>query len=95
MLTIGLKTGASWVTGSVGLLSDALESGANLATALLAFLVLRIASRPPDQEHAHGHEKTEFFSSGAEGAAILIAAGAIVLVGIRGCFFLNLWISLI
>ena len=86
MLTIGLKTGAYWVTGSVGLLSDALESGANLATALLAFLVLRIASRPPDQEHAHGHEKTESFSSGAEGAAILIAAGAIVLVGIRRLF---------
>lgn len=86
VLTIGLKTGAYWVTGSVGLLSDALESGANLATALLALLVLRIASRPPDQEHAHGHEKAEYFSSGAEGAAILIAAGAIVFVGIRRLF---------
>jgi len=95
VLTIGLKTGAYWVTGSVGLLSDALESGANLATALLALLVLRIASRPPDQEHAHGHEKAEYFSSGAEGAAILIAAGPSFWWGSGGCFFLNLWLSLI
>ncbi len=86
VLTIGLKTGAYWVTGSVGLLSDALESGANLATALLALLVLRIASRPPDQEHAHGHEKAEYFPSGVEGAVILVAAGIIGFVGIRRLF---------
>ncbi|MEE8348178.1 MAG: cation diffusion facilitator family transporter, partial [Acidobacteriota bacterium] len=86
VLTIGLKSAAFGVTGSVGLLSDALESGANLATALLALLVLRIVARPPDQEHAHGHEKAEYFSSGVEGAAILIAAGMIGFVGIRRLF---------
>ena len=86
VLTIGLKTGAYWVTGSVGLLSDALESGANLATALLALLVLKIATRPPDQEHAHGHEKAEYFSSGVEGSVILVAAGVIGFVGIRRLF---------
>ena len=77
IVTIGLKAGAYLVTGSIGLFSDALESGANLVTALLALLVLRIASRPPDEEHAYGHEKAEYFSSGTEGAVILIAAGVI------------------
>lgn len=72
--TIGLKGGAYLVTGSVGLLSDALESLVNLAAAMVALLVLSIAARPPDEEHEYGHSKAEYFSSGFEGALVLIAA---------------------
>lgn len=77
LATIGLKTGAYLLTGSVGLLSDALESLVNLAGAILALVVLRVAAQPPDQEHAYGHSKAEYFSSGVEGALILIAAASI------------------
>lgn len=72
--TIGLKIAAYYLTGSVGLLSDALESGVNLVAALLALFSLTIAALPPDEEHAHGHDKAEYFSSGAEGTLIVIAA---------------------
>lgn len=75
--TIGLKTGAYLLTGSVGLLSDALESLVNLAGAVLALIVLYIAAQPPDEEHAYGHSKAEYFSSGIEGGLILIAAVSI------------------
>ena len=74
LVTMGLKAGAWWLTDSVGLLSDALESLVNLAAALLALGVLVVAARPPDDEHAFGHEKAEYFSSGAEGGLILVAA---------------------
>lgn len=80
--TITLKAGAYFMTGSVGLLSDALESVVNLAGAVIALAVLTIAARPPDDEHAYGHGKAEYFSSGAEGAMILIAAGSIALAAI-------------
>ncbi len=74
VLTISLK-GAAWLlTGSVGLLSDALESMVNLAAAIMALAMLTIAARPPDELHAFGHTKAEYFSSGAEGALILLAA---------------------
>jgi len=72
--TIGLKTAAYLLTGSVGLLSDALESLVNLVGALMALAMLTIAARPPDEEHPHGHGKAEYFSSGVEGSLILIAA---------------------
>lgn len=72
--TIGLKAGAYFVTGSVGLLSDALESLVNLVAAVVALVVLTIAARPPDEDHAYGHDKAEYFSSGVEGGLILIAA---------------------
>lgn len=75
--TIGLKTAAYWITGSVGLLSDALESLVNLVAALMALWMLIISERPPDEEHAFGHSKAEYFSSGVEGALILIAAASI------------------
>jgi len=75
--TIGLKGGAWWLTGSVGLLSDALESFVNLGAALLALWLLAVAARPPDEEHQYGHGKAEYFASGAEGAMILAAAAAI------------------
>lgn len=72
-----LKGGAYFLTNSVGLLSDALESGVNLTAGLLAFTALRVAAQPPDEDHAYGHEKAEYFSSGVEGILILLAAAAI------------------
>jgi cation diffusion facilitator family transporter len=75
--TILLKGAAWWVTGSVGLLSDALESIVNLAGASMALAMLSVAEQPADEEHAYGHGKAEYFSSGFEGLLILIAAIAI------------------
>lgn len=77
--TIGLKAAAYYITGSVSLLSDALESLVNLVAAILALIMLTVAARPPDESHMYGHEKAEFFSSGIEGAFILIAAISIVI----------------
>lgn len=77
VLTIGLKAAAYRLTGSVGLLSDALESGVNLAAALMALAMLTVAARPPDEQHAFGHSKAEYFSSVVEGVLILVAAGSI------------------
>ncbi|MFN2144975.1 MAG: cation diffusion facilitator family transporter [Anaerolineales bacterium] len=77
VLTIGLKAVAYVLTGSVGLLSDALESIVNLVGALMALAMLTVAARPPDEEHAYGHGKAEYFSSGVEGTLILIAAVSI------------------
>jgi cation diffusion facilitator family transporter len=74
VLTIGLKLGAYFITGSVGLFSDAAESVVNLVAAVAALWALLYASRPPDEEHAFGHDKAEYFSSGLESALILIAA---------------------
>lgn len=76
--TIGLKTWAYWLTGSVGMLSDALESVVNLAAAILALVVLIIAARPADEGHPFGHEKAEYFASGAEGVLILAASLMII-----------------
>ena len=78
LATMALKLTAFLVTDSVGLLSDALESGVNLAAAVMVLLVLRVATAPPDREHEFGHGKAEYFSSGIEGALILAAAVAIV-----------------
>ncbi|MFH1184469.1 MAG: cation diffusion facilitator family transporter [Chloroflexota bacterium] len=77
LLTIGLKSLAFVLTNSVGLLSDAMESGVNLVAAIMALSMLTIAARPPDEEHAFGHSKAEYFSSGVEGALILVAAASI------------------
>jgi cation diffusion facilitator family transporter len=78
---ISLKLAAWWITGSVGLLSDAVESLANLAGAVVAYLMLVVADRPPDEEHAYGHSKAEYFASGFEGGLILFAALGIGWVG--------------
>lgn len=78
VLTIGLKTVAYFLTGSVGLLSDALESLVNLAGAVMALAMLTVAARPADEDHAYGHSKAEYFSSGLEGGLILIAALSIM-----------------
>ena len=75
--TMGLKGLAYHLTGSVGLLSDALESLVNLAGALMALAMLSAAARPPDEDHAYGHSKAEYFSSVVEGTLILIAAVSI------------------
>ncbi len=74
LVTIALKTAAWWWTGSVGLLSDALESLVNLAGALFGLAMVTIARRPPDDDHPYGHHKAEYFSSAFEGALILVAA---------------------
>lgn len=80
--TLGLKAGAAYITGSVSLLSDALESIVNLVAALGAVLALREAAKPADDEHPHGHDKVEYFSSGFEGALILAAAVTIATTAI-------------
>jgi cation diffusion facilitator family transporter len=78
VLTILLKTFAWWLTGSMGLLSDALESFVNLAGATFALWMITIARQPPDAEHPLGHGKAEYFSSGFEGLLIFAAAAAII-----------------
>jgi cation diffusion facilitator family transporter len=82
LATIALKTVAWWLTGSIGLLSDALESLVNLAGAAMALAMLTVAAQPEDKNHAYGHGKAEYFSSGFEGLLILFAAGAIVIAAI-------------
>ena len=81
--TILLKTAAWWVTGSVSLLSDALEALVNLAGASFALLMVSIARHPADDEHPYGHHKAEYFSSGFEGVLILVAALAIVAAAVQ------------
>ncbi len=83
VVTILLKVGAWWLTGSVGLLSDAAESGVNLAAAVVALFALRLAARPADGGHHFGHSKAEYFSAAAEGQMIFVAALAIVWVAIQ------------
>jgi len=77
--TITLKAIAYFLTGSVGLLSDAFESLVNLAVAIIALIMLKIAEQPPDEEHHYGHTKAEYFASIIEGLFIFIAAVAIIL----------------
>lgn len=83
LLIILLKLGAYMITGSVGLLSDALESVVNIAAAVLALAALVIAARPPDEEHSFGHAKVEYFSGGAEGTLIVIAALIIIYTAVN------------
>ena len=78
ILTIALKSVAYFLTGSVGLLSDALESIVNLVGAIMALAMLTVAARPADDDHTYGHSKAEYFSSGVEGTLILIAAISII-----------------
>lgn len=81
--TIALKMAAWWVTGSVGLLSDAAESVVNLIAAFVALYVLRVAARPADKNHHFGHSKAEYFSSGVEGVMIFLAAATILVFAIQ------------
>lgn len=78
IITIALKTLAWWITDSMGLLSDAMESLVNLASAIFALVMVTIAIRPADADHPYGHHKAEYFSAGFEGLMILVAALAII-----------------
>lgn len=78
LVTMGMKTVAYLLTGSVGLLSDAIESSVNLVAAIVALVALIIAARPADDTHAYGHGKVEYFSAGVEGTMIFLAATAII-----------------
>ena len=78
IITITLKTGAWYITDSVGLLSDAMESLVNLASAIFGLMMVTIALRPADDDHPYGHHKAEYFSSGFEGVLIIVAAMGIV-----------------
>ena len=83
LATIVLKMLAWRLTGSTGLLSDALESIVNLAAAVIALIVVRWATLPADEQHMYGHEKAEYFSAGVEGGLIMVAAASIAWVAIR------------
>lgn len=83
VLTMGLKAVAYLLTGSIGLLSDAVESLVNLAGALMALAMLAVAARPADDEHTYGHSKAEYFSSGVEGTLILVAAVSIGIAAVQ------------
>ncbi|MRR22990.1 cation transporter [bacterium] len=76
--TISIKLTAYFLTNSVGLLSDAMESCVNLAAALVALVMLNLAEKPPDERHEFGHNKAEYFSSAIEGGLIVLAAGSII-----------------
>lgn len=78
ILTITLKTLAWWITDSVGLLSDAMESLVNLASAVFGLVMVTVAAQPADAEHPYGHHKAEYFSSGFEGILIIVAAVGII-----------------
>ena len=88
VVTIAMKTAAWWITGSVGLLSDAMESFVNLASALFALVMVTIAARPADDDHPFGHTKAEYFSSAFEG--LMIAAAAIAIVWAAVLRFMHL-----
>ncbi|MBP6719541.1 MAG: cation transporter [Rhodoferax sp.] len=86
LITITLKTLAWLITDSVGLLSDAMESLVNLASAVFALAMVTIASRPADDDHPYGHHKAEYFASGFEGILIIVAAMAIIWAGVSRLF---------
>ena len=86
LLTIGMKGAAYAITGSAGLLSDALESGVNLLAAVTAYVSLWYAARPADATHTFGHEKIEFFASGLEGVFILFAGLGTIGIAIERLF---------
>lgn len=86
VVTIGMKSTAYQITGSVGLFSDALESGINLLAALTAYFSLWYSSRPADPNHTYGHEKIEFFSSGLEGVLVGVAGVGTVAYAVQHLF---------
>lgn len=83
LTTMGLKASAALVTGSIGFLSDALESGVNLVASVVGIIALRTSARPPDREHQFGHGKAEYLSAALEGGMILTAAIVIVWTSIN------------
>ena len=89
LTTILLKGFAWWMTGSVGLLSDALESVVNLAGAIMALAMITVAEQPADDHHTYGHGKAEYFSAGFEGLLILLAAIGISVTAIERLLHLH------
>lgn len=87
--TICLKLSAWWLTGSIGMLADAMESLTNLVTAGMALLVLTIAARPADEDHAYGHGKAEYFAGALEGILIMLAAAGIGWTAVQRLFTPN------
>lgn len=83
IVTILLKVLAAALTGSVGLLSDAMESGVNLVAAVVALFALRTAARPPDAVHEFGHGKAEYLSAAVEGSLVFVAAASIVWTAVQ------------
>ena len=83
IVTIGLKSGAYLLTGSVGLLSDAAESVVNLVAAIIALVALTVAARPADHNHHYGHGKAEYFSAAIEGLMIFVAAAFIIVSAVQ------------
>ncbi len=86
IITIVMKTLAWYITDSVGLLSDAMESFVNLASAIFALIMVTVAQQPADEEHPYGHHKAEYFSSGFEGVLIMGAAAAIIWASLHRVF---------
>ena len=86
IITIVMKTLAWYITDSVGLLSDAMESFVNLASAIFALIMVTVAQQPADEEHPYGHHKAEYFSSGFEGVLIMGAAAAIIWASMHRLF---------
>lgn len=83
LVTMGVKGVAALITGSVGLLSDAMESAVNLTAAVVALIALRVAERPADANHDFGHGKADYLSAGVEGGMVFLAAGAIVWTSVQ------------
>jgi cation diffusion facilitator family transporter len=86
VVTMLLKSGAYLLTGSVGILSDAMEGLINLSAAVIVLVTLRYVERPPDDSHEYGHDKAEYFSSGIEGKLILVASAAILFTSVQRLF---------
>ena len=86
VVTIAIKLLAWWLTGSVGLLSDAAESVVNLVASVIALIAITVAERPADDDHQYGHSKAEYFSAGVEGAMIFVAAAFIFYTAIERLF---------
>ena len=84
LVVLGLKAIAWWMTGSIALLSDALESIVNVVTAVAALVAIQVAARPADANHPYGHHKAEFFSAVLEGVMIIIAALLIMNEAVKG-----------
>ena len=83
VLTLAMKFIAAWMTASVGLFADAMESIVNLVTSVLLVILIRIAKAPPDHDHPHGHDKAEYFANGVQGTLIMLAGAGIIMAAFQ------------
>lgn len=81
--TLAVKFAAAHLTGSVGLLADAMESIVNLVTSVLLVVLIRVAQAPPDEDHPHGHDKAEYFANGVQGSLIMLAGAGIIYAAVE------------